>query len=88
MKKAIFFVLLAAVFFLIGYSQKIKTIERKVTIEASDEIVIKTGSSSILMKKDGTIMINGKDISINGSEAVTVKESGDVIIKGKKILDN
>ncbi|MBP9104057.1 MAG: hypothetical protein KBF82_09355 [Chitinophagaceae bacterium] len=88
MKKAILFVLLAAMFFLIGYSQKIKTIERKVMIEASDEIVIKTGKSSLIMKKDGTIMITGKDISINGSGTVTAKEAGDVIIKGKKILEN
>lgn len=88
MKKAILFVLLAAAFFLIGYSQKIKKLERKVLIEAGDEIVIKTGKSSIEMKKDGTITISGKDISINGSEAITVKESGDVIIKGKKILEN
>ncbi|MBK8309715.1 MAG: hypothetical protein IPL04_01310 [Chitinophagaceae bacterium] len=49
-------------------------------IEASDEIVIKTGSSSILMKKDGTIIINGKNISVKGS--------GDVTIKGSKVLDN
>ena len=71
MKKAILFVLLAAMFFLIGYSQKIKT-----------------GKSSLIMKKDGTIMITGKDISINGSGTVTAKEAGDVIIKGKKILEN
>ncbi|MBK6993019.1 MAG: hypothetical protein IPH34_14845 [Chitinophagaceae bacterium] len=80
MKKVILFVLLAAVFFLIGYSQNINTIERKVMIEASDEIVIKTGSSSILMKKDGTIIINGKNISVKGSS--------DVTIKGSKVLDN
>ena len=80
MKKAILFVLLAAVFFLIGYSQKIQTIDRKVTIEASDEIVIKTGSSSILLRKDGTIIIDGKDIFVKGSS--------DVKIKGKKVLDN
>ena len=88
MKKAILFVLLAAMFFLIGYSQKIKALDKKLLIEAGDEIVIKTGKASLIMKKDGTIIINGKDISINGSGTVTAKEAGDVIIKGKKILEN
>ena len=36
-------------------------------IDAGDSITIKTGSASITMKKDGTITIKGKDISIDGS---------------------
>ena len=45
-----------------------------------DQITIKTGDASISMKKDGTIVIEGKDIAIKGS--------GDVVIKGQKIAAN
>ena len=35
-------------------------------IDAGDQITIQTGSASITMKKDGTITIKGKDITIAG----------------------
>ncbi len=53
---------------------------KTITITAGDQIVLKTGSASITMKKNGDIMIEGKQITIKGS--------GDVIIKGQKILQN
>ena len=40
------------------------------------------------MKKDGTITIKGKDITVNGSGKIGVKASGDVVIKGAKIAEN
>ena len=40
------------------------------------------------MKKDGTIAISGKDISIEGSGKINIKASSDVIVKGSKILQN
>jgi type VI secretion system secreted protein VgrG len=61
---------------------------KKLTIEAGDEIQIKTGKASILMKKDGTISIEGKDITLKGSGGITAKASKNVTIKGKKILQN
>ncbi len=33
----------------------------------TDSVTIKTGSASITMKKDGTIAIKGKDITIQGT---------------------
>jgi len=57
-------------------------------IEAGDEIAIKTGSASILMKKDGTITIEGKDITIKGSGKIVEQASGDMVLKGSKILQN
>jgi type VI secretion system secreted protein VgrG len=53
---------------------------KKLTITAGDQIVLKTGSATITMKKNGDIIIQGKQISIKGS--------GDVVLKGKKILEN
>lgn len=61
---------------------------KKLYIEAGDEITLKTGSASITMKKDGTIQIKGKDITISGSGKISAKASGDVVIKGSKIAQN
>jgi type VI secretion system secreted protein VgrG len=38
-----------------------------------------------MMKKDGTIVLKGKNIQIEGSGKVNVKASGDVVVKGSKI---
>ncbi|PDT34648.1 type VI secretion system tip protein VgrG [Rhizobium sp. M10] len=57
-------------------------------IEAGDSVVIKCGSASIAMKKDGTISIEGKDISINASGKFNGKASGEVTWKGSKINHN
>ncbi len=64
------------------------TVAKKLLIDAGDEITLKTGSASITMKKDGTITIKGKDITLDGSGKVNVKASGDVIVKGSKITQN
>ncbi len=64
------------------------TVGKKYVLEAADEITLKTGSASITMKKDGTITIKGKDITLEGSGKINVKASGDVVIKGSKISQN
>ncbi|BCH17881.1 type VI secretion system Vgr family protein [Mesorhizobium sp. L-2-11] len=57
-------------------------------IEAGDAIALKCGSASITMKKDGTITIEGKDISIKGSGKINVKASSDITMKGSEIKQN
>lgn len=61
---------------------------KKLTVTAGEEIAIVTGKAKITMKKDGTISIEGKDITLKGSGKITVQASKDVVIKGKKILQN
>ncbi|RYF80414.1 MAG: type VI secretion system tip protein VgrG [Comamonadaceae bacterium] len=61
---------------------------KNLVIDAGDSVSIKTGSASITMKKDGTIVIKGKDITIEGSGKINVKASKDVVVKGSKILQN
>jgi type VI secretion system secreted protein VgrG len=51
-------------------------------------VVIKTGDASFSMKKDGTIQIKGKDITVIGSGKINVKADGDVAIKGSKVTNN
>ncbi len=53
---------------------------KKIAIEAEDEVSIKAGGATIVLKKSGDITINGKDIS--------VKASGDVVVKGSKVAHN
>jgi len=71
----------------IGKNDELK-VGKVLAIEAGDEIAIKTGSASILMKKDGTITIEGKDITIKGSGKIVEDASGDMVLKGSKILQN
>ncbi|SFG69041.1 type VI secretion system Vgr family protein [Pseudomonas sp. NFACC45] len=57
-------------------------------LNAGDSISLTTGDASITLKKDGTIMIRGKNITIDGSGAINVKANRNVVIKGQKILQN
>jgi type VI secretion system secreted protein VgrG len=61
---------------------------KNLVIDAGDSISLKTGSASITMKKDGTIIIKGKDITVEGSGKINVKASSDIVMKGSKILQN
>jgi type VI secretion system secreted protein VgrG len=57
-----------------------ETIGKKLVIDAGDEIILQTGSASIVMKKSGDIFIKGKKIN--------VKASGDIVMKGSQIKQN
>jgi type VI secretion system secreted protein VgrG len=64
-------------------------------LTAADEISLTTGEASIVMKKDGTITIsgknitvNGKDIAVTGSGKINVEATGVMTLKGSKILQN
>jgi type VI secretion system secreted protein VgrG len=61
---------------------------KAVTFNAADEISLITGSASLVLKKDGTIQLNGKDITIGGSGKIGIKADGDVVIKGSKVQAN
>jgi type VI secretion system secreted protein VgrG len=64
------------------------SVDKKITVKAGDsisiesdkEIFLKTGSASLLMKKNGDIIIKGGKIQVKGSK--------DVILKGSKIAEN
>jgi len=61
---------------------------KKLYIEAADEITLKTGDASLVMKKDGTIELKGKDITVVGSGKIGIKASADLVLKGSKIAAN
>ena len=64
------------------------SVGKALSITAADSITLTTGSASITMKKDGTIMINGKDITVEGSGKINAKASSDIVMKGSKITQN
>ena len=66
------------------YSLKAK----KIVLQADDEIILKTGSSTISMKKNGDIQISGKNVEVKGSGKIAVKASSDLTLKGSKIKEN
>ena len=41
-----------------------------------------------MLKKDGTIEIEGKDITVNASGKIVATASGDMNLKGSKINQN
>ncbi len=57
-------------------------------VEAADKIVLTTGDASITLKKDGTIILKGKDIQLTGSGKINVKADGNITMKGSKIGQN
>ena len=61
---------------------------KKVLILAEDEIVLNTGKASITMKSDGTITIDGKDVSVKGTGNFDIKGDKDGGGKNKKILQD
>ena len=46
---------------------------KSLTIQAGNEIVLKCGAASIVLKKDGTIAIQGMKIDIKGSGSINLK---------------
>lgn len=50
----------------------IESASKKIHIKAETEILLECGESTILLKKDGTIKIKGKAISIDGSDSVNI----------------
>ncbi len=63
-------------------------IGKDTVIDSGDSLVLKCGSASISMKKDGTITIEGKNITLKGSGDINVKASGNIAMKGSKITQN
>ena len=57
-------------------------------LDAGDSISLTTGGASITLKKDGTITISGKNITLDGTGAIHIKASRNVVVKGQKILQN
>ena len=57
-------------------------------LEAGDSITLKVGQSVLVMKKDGTVTLNGKDIGIKASGDVQLDAAGNIANKASTIHNN
>jgi type VI secretion system secreted protein VgrG len=64
------------------------TVGKVLVVSAGDEITFQTGEASIIMRKNGDILISGKNIKVAGSGKIDIKADSDVKIKGSKIAEN
>ncbi|MER9970798.1 type VI secretion system tip protein TssI/VgrG [Mesorhizobium sp. M0060] len=71
----------------VGEDKTIK-VGKNLTIQAGDSILIKCGAAGIALKKDGTITIEGKDITVTGSGEIGITASKKIVMKGSKIHQN
>ena len=50
--------------------------------------MIKAGDASITLKKNGDIVLKGKNLTSDASGKVSVKAASDLVLKGSKISQN
>ena len=56
-------------------------VKKNILIKAGDQITLETGESKIVMKKDGTITIKGKEIKFTASSKFNVKATSKIDLK-------
>src|SRR5262249_4087390 len=72
----------------VGKDRTLK-VGKKLTIDVTDEIEIKTGAASITMKKDGKIEIKGIDVTMQSAAGkVNIDAGGIISIKGPMVKIN
>ncbi|MEM9754809.1 MAG: type VI secretion system tip protein TssI/VgrG [Pseudomonadota bacterium] len=64
------------------------TVGKTLSIDVADQITLSCGKATLVMKKDGTITINGKDISLDASGKINLKAGGDITLRGTNINQN
>lgn len=55
-----------------------------ISVTANDQISLSTGSSSLTMKSDGEITLQGENIIISAKTKATMESQGEVVINGAK----
>jgi type VI secretion system secreted protein VgrG len=63
-------------------------VTKTILITAGESITLTVGKASLVMNKDGTITVDGKDITTTGSGEITQTASKNMTLKGKNILQN
>ena len=61
---------------------------KTIAVTAGESITLTVGKASITMMQDGTIRVNGKDITLDGTGAIVGTAKKDMTLKAKKILQN
>ena len=61
------------------------SVGKNLAITVADSLTITVGAASISLKKDGSILISGKDIAVEGSGKIGVKAASDCVVKGSTV---
>ena len=61
---------------------------KNILLEAGDSITLRVGQSVLVMKKDGTVTLDGKDISLTASADVNQKAGGTIKNVASNIHNN
>jgi type VI secretion system secreted protein VgrG len=61
---------------------------KKISLTAEEEFVITVGKARFVMKKDGSVLVDGKDVDTKASGKFNVKASSDIILKGSNVKEN
>lgn len=73
--------------FTVGENMDVE-VGKNLVVKAVDSITFTCGDAKFQMNKDGTIVLEGKDLTITGSGKINVKASSDITMKGSKINQN
>ena len=68
----------------IGSDQSVQ-VSKTYTISAGDELSITVGAASFVMKSDGTITLNGNDLTLKASGQIGIQAASAVAVKGGTI---
>lgn len=71
----------------VRHNQSLK-VGHRVLVQAGDALELRCGQASIVLHKDGSIVLRGKDITIEGSGKVRVKDSAGAPVAGRQITEN
>ena len=61
---------------------------KRLVISAGDEIVLQSGEATMTLKKNGDIVIRGKNVQVDGTGKIQIKADSDVVVKGSKVGSN
>lgn len=69
----------------LALSNKAGPAQTVVKLEAMNNIDLRCGTALLQLKRDGSIVLSGKDIRIVGAGDILAKASGNITLKGAKI---
>jgi hypothetical protein len=67
--------------------REVERLERSVRV-SNGEILLQSGEASIVLKRDGTIVIRGNQVVVEAAADFTAKALRNIVLKGAKILQN
>lgn len=71
----------------VGESDELK-VTKTVIVDAGETLTLTCGDASVSLKKDGTIAICGKNITLDGSSKVNVKGGSEIVMEASDISLN